>query len=173
MIMENSPRYRILLFARHMSWVAVIASLVGAALMFFIGAWDVIEAYGVYFGISWIVPEAIRTPHTGNIAMAELISAMDSFLFALVLIIFGYGIFHLFITNADPEKKIPLPGWARITSIKEMKTTLVHVILAILFVEFLEAVIKTDQPWLPWQGLALPGAIVLLAAALKLMHDEK
>jgi uncharacterized membrane protein YqhA len=107
---------------------------------------------------------------SSQMSVATLVSAVDVFLFALVLLIFSYGIYHLFIINKEEANYLRLPEWARITSLAELKTILAEVIIVILFVELLESVLNVTTEWLPWLGLVVPCAIVLLAGALKLMR---
>jgi len=58
-------------------------------------------------------------------------------LFALVLVIFPYGIYTLFIKRED-ETKMKLSQWLHIKTISQLKTTLVQVIIVILAVNLLE-----------------------------------
>jgi len=102
-----------------------------------------------------------------------MVSAMDTFLFALVLLIFAYGVFHLFIATGDKIMEASLPEWARIESVTQLKTILAQVIIVILFVDFLESVISSGLEWMPWEGLTTPLAVLLLAGALRLMHTKE
>jgi len=157
---------------RYLALISVISSLLGSALMFFIGAFKTYAAFNAFFqGGSVFQVERFHEHETSSrVAIATLIAAVDAYLFALVLLIFAYGIYHLFIYNQEQHPIFHLPQWARITNFSELKTILAEVIIVILFVEFLESVINVKTEWLPWEGLVVPFAIVLLAGALKFMH---
>jgi len=161
---------------RYMSWIAVIASLIGSLLMFLIGGYKTIIAVGEFLGFSTIIsPNEPLSQHIspGNLAMASMVSAVDVFLFALILLIFAFGVYHLFIADHEKHKDFPLPAWARINSVTELKTTLAQVIIIILFVDFLESAVSAGLQWVPWEALVSPIAILLLAGALRLIHTSE
>lgn len=158
---------------RYLAIISVIASLIGSALMFFVGA------IKTYLAIGYVLEGGLFTAtenfhqhlsSSSQMAVATLVSAVDVFLFALVLLIFSYGVYHLFIINKEQEANLKLPEWARVTSLAELKMILAEVIIVILFVEFLESVMNIKSEWLPWEGVILPFAILLMAAAVKFMH---
>ncbi len=103
---------RLLVNLRHMAFVAVLFSFVGAALAFAIGASQVRMALA-------------EQGHGGETSVVLLISSLDSFLVALALLYFGYGIHALTAKNAEVTSG-DVPRW------------LVHVIIVILMVLFLD-----------------------------------
>ena len=70
--------------------------------------------------------------------LAAFVSSVDIFLFAMVLVIFGMGIYELFINKIDPveRKADSRPSWLQIQSIDELKSSLGKVILMVLIVSF-------------------------------------
>ena len=83
--------------SRFLTLVAVVASLLGAIVMFFVAASDVLGLFSLarqYSNNALTVPEhlALRARIVASIAQS-----VDGFLFALVLIIFALGIYELFI----------------------------------------------------------------------------
>lgn len=160
------------LIFRYLALIAVISSLMGSTLMFIVGAYKTYIAVSYFFQGGKFFTAGNLDEHltSSQMSVATLVSAVDVFLFALVLLIFSYGIYHLFIINKKQADNLKLPEWARITSLSELKAILAEVIIVILFVEFLESVLNVTTEWLPWQGLVVPFAILLLAGALKLMH---
>ena len=159
---------------RYISWIAVIALITGSGLMFLLGGYKTFMAIGYFFGLSDIYRTEEIPPQVSliNLSMATLVSAMDIFLFALILLIFAYGILHLFIATGD-NQNIPLPEIMRINNITQLKTILAQVIIIILFVDFLESVITVGLKWVPLEALVTPLAILLLAAALRLMREHE
>ncbi len=116
---------------RYICIAAVISLFAGAVLMSVIGAERTLNAFNIYlFG-----PGPVQLPHhlnQGSLASVALVQAVDAFLFALVLLIFSYGIYTLFIANVTDTGKTKLPRWLHIESISELKTTLIQVIIVIL-----------------------------------------
>jgi len=160
---------------RYISWIAVIGSMLGSFLMFIVGGYKTYLAFVMFFSAPLTLNQENNVPlvNRGNHAMATLVSAMDIFLFALVLLIFGYGIYNLFISSMRGDKEIKLPGFMRIENLSQLKATLAEVIVIILFVDFLESVINEGTKWVPWEGVVTPVAILLLAGAFRLMQTKE
>ncbi|MFA4826273.1 MAG: YqhA family protein [Methanoregula sp.] len=154
---------------RYISLIAVISLFVGAALMFIVGAFRTLNAIlFLFFDVgTLIIPEHLDR---GTVTSVALVQAVDAFLFALVLLIFSYGIYNLFINSQKESTRQDLPGWLRISSISELKTTLLQVIIVILAVNVLEHVILVGSDALKWETLIIPISIVCLAGALLMMH---
>jgi len=94
--------------------------------------------------------------------------ATDAFLFAMVLVIFAYAIAFGFVLDLSAEERARLPAWMRISSVGELKHTLVEVILVYLVVDFATDVANGDHH-LAWTSLVLPLSILAIAAALRLL----
>ena len=110
--------------------------------------------------------------HEGGEEMSiALISSVDTFLFATVLLVFAMGIYELFISKIDPASRHEdsRPNWLEIHSLDDLKGAVGKVILMILIVRLFETAVKMhyDQPvHLVWLGVAL----LFVAAALYLQH---
>ena len=154
---------------RYISLIAVVSLFVGAFLMFIIGAVRTLNAilYLFFEAGSMSIPEHLSR---GALVSVAMVQAVDAFLFALVLLIFSFGIYNLFINRPDETSRQALPGWLRINSISELKTTLIQVIIVILAVNVLEHVILVGSEALKWETLIIPISIVCLAVALLMMH---
>ena len=158
---------------RYICIVAVISLFAGSALMFLSGALHILDAYLIFF-FGRSITNLPGHLSQGSAASVVLIQAVDTFLFALVLLIFSYGVYTLFINNqVDPDGTGRLPAWLRIGSISQLKTILVQVIIVILAVNLLEHVVIVGSEALKWETLIIPASMVGLALALKLMHTEK
>ena len=101
----------------------------------------------------------------------SLAQSIDVFLFALVMMIFAYGILYLFIFEDEEKKRSTFPGWLRIKSIFQLKIILGEVIIFILFVHFLENATSTGYANLSLEHLILPGAILLLSLSLMVLRQ--
>ncbi len=155
---------------RYMTALAVVAALLGAALLLFIGSYSVVEAFLLFLGF--------RAPHVvGNEAteaVVAVIESLDNFLLALVLIYFAYSIYFLFIRDeptAEQQAAVDMPAWLQVEDLGHMKRVLLEVILVLIAVFFLKLVF-TEQQELAWTVLILPLTIVAIAISLKLVHFD-
>ena len=82
-----------ILYLRYISLIAVAFSFLGAGFMFYIGAVKTIKAFTIYF--TGEVGTGVHQ-HLSNssLTLISMLESLDMFLFALVLLIFAYGIFH-------------------------------------------------------------------------------
>lgn len=94
----------------------------------------------------------------------QIIESVDTFLVALVLLIFAIGIYELFIGKFDPIIRIndKRPSWMRVTSIDDLKSSLVKVLLIAMIVGFYkQTLIVTDYQNLMFLAIG----ILLISAA--------
>jgi uncharacterized membrane protein YqhA len=144
--------------------LAVLGSLVSSILMFVRGVIVIYQTTMEFFHHP--------TSHEGGEELAiALISSVDTFLFATVLLIFAMGIYELFISKIDPASRHEdsRPNWLEIHSLDDLKGAVGKVILMILIVRLFETAVKMkyEQPLhLLWLGLA----VLFVAAALYLQH---
>ena len=151
---------------RFVALVAVFSVFMGSFAMFYIGA------YKTFFAIWYLVTNVRPLDLDPNLSLtdfvaAELLHSLDSFMFALVLLYAGYGIFNLVISRTEILKE-GVPASLVPTSIDELKQTLAVVIIIILFVLFLEIGWSSldELTNKTWELLVYPIAIALLAMAL-------
>ena len=147
--------------------LAVIFSMLGGIALFMVASvdvWHVVTTvFNNYFG------------HAGHIAnfheviVAELIGAVDLYLIAIVLFIFGFGLYELFISQIDVAKKSAASKILEIHSLDELKDKLAKVIIMVLIVGFFKRAMNTTYDG-PTEMLYLSGAILGLALAFYFMH---
>ncbi|RTZ16363.1 YqhA family protein [Vibrio aquaticus] len=162
-------------YFRFISWIAIICSMVGSALLFIIGASKTYTAIEVF--LLGAVPSAeLQHLDSADIAISYIVKSLDTFLVALVLFIFAHGIYTLFIKsdNSPQAENQPL-SWIKTPNIGHLKNKLTEVIIVILFVKFLELVLINFNQ-LSWEILLLPASILLLSLGVKLLalgqHNE-
>ncbi|MAW82105.1 MAG: hypothetical protein CMI63_17850 [Parvularcula sp.] len=154
--------------------VAVAASLGGALLMFYLGAENTFNAFAHQFTTS---PKPVEGLPDDEATVISLMVALDNFLIGVVLLFFGYGVYGLFVRPDFNSRDLGLPEWLHVDQIGQLKQTLAEVIVVVLFVLFLRVALQTFQSGAGAITLAdvgrflmLPLAIVLLAAALRLVE---
>ncbi|GAV75404.1 UPF0114 domain-containing protein [Cephalotus follicularis] len=134
---------------RFLALFAVGGSLAGSLLCFLNGCVYIVDAYKVY----WTC--CLKGIHTGQMVL-RLVEAIDVYLAGTVMLIFGMGLYGLFISNAplnlSPGADRALKGsslfgmfslkerpkWMKISSLDELKTKVGHVIVMILLVKMFE-----------------------------------
>ena len=99
-----------------------------------------------------------------ELVVTSVMHGIDAFLFGIVLVIFAYAIAFGFVFDSSIEGWHSLPAWMRISSISELKNTLVEVILLYLLVDFATdwAELEGDPAW---TLLTKPLSILAIAAA--------
>lgn len=156
----------ILYYSRYFAFIAVVGAILSSFILFIQGFGLIIKGLVGFF----------RDPYERYEALFEqLVSSVDVFLFALVLIIFGVGVYELFIANIDPEDKpaATRPTWLKISSVDDLKSSLGKVILMVLIVSFFKHVLEIDaEMWSPTALLYLAIGILLIAGALYLTHKS-
>ncbi|MCL7022204.1 hypothetical protein MKW94_030419 [Papaver nudicaule] len=134
---------------RFLALFAIAGSLAGSLLCFLNGCVYIYEAYKVYW------TSCVKGIHSGQMVL-RLVEAIDVYLAGTVMLIFGMGLYGLFISNsphdAPPSTDRALKGsslfgmfalterptWMKISSLDELKTKVGHVIVMILLVKMFE-----------------------------------
>jgi len=147
--------------------LAVIFSMIGGISLFIVASVDVwhvaMMVFTNYFG------HAGHVPNFHEKIVAELIGAVDLYLIAIVLFIFGFGLYELFISQIDVAKKSAASKILEIHSLDELKDKLAKVIIMVLIVGFFKRAMNTEYGG-PLEMLYLSGAILGLALAFYFMH---
>lgn len=131
---KTARKFECLLFySRYLTIFAVIGSLLSALVLFIRGSVVVVRGF-----IDFVNSIGDNLHGDYEKLIEAFVSSVDIYLFAMVLIIFGMGIYELFINKIDPvEKKVDSrPSWLQISSIDELKSSLGKVILMVLIVSF-------------------------------------
>ncbi len=164
--MNNSRFEQVIGNVRFAALVAVLASALGSLLMFLIGGTKVYFAFSGYLEALFIGSDAVKL--SSNAAIDYMVQAIDAFLIAVVLMIFGGGIYNLFIREVDT----PEPGTKRLLEIKnisQLKRVLAEVIVVILMVRFLEEALNGLDEY-RWEMLILPAAVLMMAIAVRALN---
>ncbi|KAK9913024.1 hypothetical protein M0R45_036851 [Rubus argutus] len=166
---------------RFLALLAVGGSLAGSLLCFLNGCVYIVDAYRVYWG------SCVKGHHTGQMVL-RLVEAIDVYLAGTVMLIFGMGLYGLFISNvpndvpssADRALKgsslfgmfalKERPKWMKISSLDELKTKVGHVIVMILLVKMFERS-KMVQITTGLDLLSYSVCIFLSSASLYILHN--
>lgn len=154
-----------LYFTRYLTLLAVFGALISAVALFIKGSIIVFD------GLLEFISD-IGNPHYEHM-LETFVSSVDIFLFAMVLIIFGVGIYELFITQIDPvlQKVDGRPSWMQVNNVDDLKSSLGKVILMVLIVTFFKHSIEVEYGNVN-DLLKLGVGIVLIALALFITHKS-
>lgn len=141
---------RLIELSRYAVAVPAITSIVASFVLMVIGVWEVVMS----------VIHLIDTSVSIKLTVVAILTAVDTFLLATVLLVIGYGLYELFVDN-----EVKLPEWLEIRSLDDLKTKLIGVIVAILAVVFLGALVdRSDANSVMLIGAGVGAVVIGLAA---------
>jgi len=149
--------------------VAVICSLVAALLMFYLAAVDTFYTIDHLASYGFVTDPEHRDELRAE-AVAEVVEVIDVFLLAIVLLIFGLGLYELYISKIDHAYEDGNDASNHLLSIHnldDLKSRLGKVIMMILIVKFFELAIGMEVEDIN-DLLMFAGGVLLSAGALVL-----
>ncbi|MEW5745857.1 MAG: YqhA family protein [Nitrospirota bacterium] len=160
---------RILWESRLVILLAVVASILAALLLVVIGSYDILHvlADAAYaFGDASVYAAFHKT------AITHIIGALDAYLIATVLIIFGIGLYELFISKIEHiENDTRSSKILVIHSLDQLKEKLAKVIIMVLIVTFFKHAVNFSYGDI-MSILALSAGIFLVALSIYLTHKK-
>lgn len=150
--------------------LAVIASIVSALLLILLGTYDIFMLLKKVFH-AFSAPEIYED--LNKTAVTYIINAVDFYLISTVLIIFGVGLYELFISKIDyVEKDTRSSKILVIHTLDQLKEKLAKVIIMVLIVTFFKHAL-----YLKYENvlniLYLGAGILLVSLALYFTHKDK
>ena len=130
---------------RYIVVLSVFFSVVAAISLFVLGS------YEIYHAIVHLNPltneykevEGVLIPISHHSDMLlELITAIDLYLIGVVLLIFGFGIYELFISKIDVARADQGVTILEIKNLDQLKNKIIKVIIMVLIVSFFESILK-------------------------------
>ncbi|MDQ7729103.1 YqhA family protein [Halomonas sp. SpR8] len=150
--------------SRFLVMLAVVPSLMGSLILFIVGTVDILT----------VVADVLRyylvggTPNIHDSLVPDIIIAVDIYLIAIVLLIFGLGIYRLFVSRIDQaEARFPHHPF-NVASLDQLKDKIARVVILAVIIEFFRAVVDIRFAT-PLEAIYLALSILALAAALYLM----
>ncbi|MGM0449624.1 MAG: YqhA family protein [Pseudomonadota bacterium] len=128
---------RFLWQSRFLVLIAVIASLLGASLLFVVGTLDIIGI--IVASVEYYLGHGGKDIH--DFIVTDIIIAMDIYLIAVVLLIFGLGIYRLFISPIEESETHGNYHPFNVKSFDELKDKIVRVVILAVIIEFFRAVV--------------------------------
>ena len=137
--MSNNKFENILWSTRFVVIIAVVLSIISSISLFLIGGWDIIQA------TIFNNPLFNENINNSNDLLFKIISSIDLFLIGIVLLIFGFGVYELFISEIDFAKDKFADSTLKINSLDQLKNKIIKVIIIVLIVKFFEKVLKQSH----------------------------
>jgi uncharacterized membrane protein YqhA len=165
---EQSPWERwietVLWNSRFLVMLAVVPSLMGSLLLFIVGTLDIVSVGGDVLHYYFI--DDSRNIH--DTLVPNIIMAVDIYLIAIVLLIFGLGVYRLFVSRIDQaEVRYPTHPF-NVASLDQLKDKIARVVILAVIIEFFRAVVDIRFST-PLEAIYLALSVLALAAALYLM----
>ena len=127
---------------RYIVVLAVLFSVLAAIALFVLGSYEIIHS---------VIYKNPLTNHEfqGNHSdmLLELITAIDLYLIGVVLLIFGFGIYELFVSRIDIARADESVTILEIENLDELKNKIIKVIIMVLIVSFFERILKISQSY--------------------------
>lgn len=156
--------------------VAVLASIAGAMVLVYVTTADVVSLVGHashYVTTDDVSPgPGLASPRAElrNATVAHVVEIVDGYLLATFLLIFGLGLYELFISDIDQAKAARAASKVLvIESLDDLKSRLAKVVLLILVVRIFEHAVQMRVDTTA-DLLRFAGAIALVGLALFLAH---
>jgi uncharacterized membrane protein YqhA len=141
---------RLIELSRFAVAVPAVTSIIASFVLMGIGVWEVVMS----------IVHLIDTSVSIKLTVVAILTAVDTFLLATVLLVIGYGLYELFV-----DSEVKLPEWLEIRSLDDLKTKLIGVIVAVLAVVFLGALVdRSDANSVMLLGAGVGAVVVGLAA---------
>ena len=119
--------------------VPVVMSLASTLLTFAVGTRDIVRSIKYFL----YAPEGEKS---ANIALASVVSGIDFYLIGVALLIFGYGLYELLISEIDVYRDQPdtddSGGLLDIRNLDQLKEKLVKVLVVALIVSAFKSMIS-------------------------------
>jgi len=119
-------------FSRYIVILAVVLSILSSFSLIAIASWDIVEA--IFIDNPMFKSEI----DNNNQFLFKIISSIDLFLIGIVLLIFGFGVYELFVKDIDFAKGKFVESTFKLNSLDQFKNKIIKVIIILrIFYSFL------------------------------------
>ncbi|WP_150910088.1 YqhA family protein [Marinobacter halotolerans] len=150
--------------SRLLVMLAVVPSLIGATVLFIIGTVDIFKV--VLDTLTYYFSDSATDIH--DTVVPDIIIAVDIYLIAIVLLIFGSGVYRLFVSPIDQAEQHAGHHPFNVQSFDQLKDKITRVVILAVIIEFFRAVVDIRFQT-PLDAIYLAVSVLALAAALFLM----
>jgi uncharacterized membrane protein YqhA len=151
--------------SRFLVLIAVVSSLIGSLVLFVVGTLDILKV-GLS-AVNYYLGRSEQDIH--EFIVTDIILAIDIYLVAVVLLMFGAGVYRLFISPIDQSEESGVAHPFNIQTFDELKDKIVRVVILAVIIEFFRAVVDI-QFITPLDAIYLALSVLALAASVYLMN---
>ncbi|NIC07089.1 YqhA family protein [Billgrantia bachuensis] len=156
---------RLLWSSRFLVLLAVIPSLAAALALFIIGTMDILKLVLATAGY-YLVGAG---PDIHDTVVPSVVMAVDIYLVAIVLLIFGLGVYRLFVSPIEQAEEHATGHPFNVQSFDQLKDKIARVVILAVIIEFFRAVVDIRFQT-PLEAIYLALSVLALAGALYLMN---
>ena len=150
---------------RWLVFLAVIASLISALILFLVGLYEIIHL--VILFISTSSYELFYSK-----ILSTVIASVDIFLIGTFLLVFALGLYELFISKIDPAEKDPLGQRVLvIKNLEDLKEKLGRLVIMVLIVAFFKQVLHLEFKN-PLETVYIAVGVLMVSLALYFTHKK-
>ena len=124
---------------RYVTLLAVTLSIISSIYLMILGSWEILEAIIFY---NPLIDSSIQE---NNEVLFKIISSIDLFIIAIVLLIFGFGVYELFVSEIDFAHSKFKDSPLIIRDLDQLKNKITKVIIIVLIVKFFERILKYSE----------------------------
>lgn len=158
---------KILWSTRYIVLFAVVSSVFASIVLFLVGSWEIGEK--IYHSIYNLV----NGKEYHSELLVGIIQGVDLYLISVVLMIFGFGIYELFISKIDIARQNVDITILEIENLDELKQKIIKVIIMVLIVTFFERILKLGDNFnTPEDMLWFAVSILALSIGIYLVRKE-
>ena len=157
---------KILWSTRYVVLVAVISSVLAAIALFGVGSYEIFNS--IFSEIPRLMIDH-REAHQN--LLVGVIAGIDLYLIGVVLMIFGFGIYELFISKIDIARSNLDITILEIENLDELKQKIIKVIIMVLIVTFFERILELDYNT-PMEMLWFAVSILALSLGIYLVRKD-
>lgn len=155
---------RFLWGSRFLVMAAVIPSLLGALVLFLIGTLDIFELI-----IDTVAYYALGVgPDIHETVVPSIVMAVDIYLVAIVLLVFGLGVYRLFVSPIEQAENYAPKHPFNVESFDQLKDKIARVVILAVIIEFFRAVVDIRFQT-PLEAIYLALSVLALSVAIYLM----
>tara|TARA_Y100000766_G_C18898698_1_gene602265 strand:+ start:501 stop:1061 length:561 start_codon:yes stop_codon:yes gene_type:complete len=152
---------------RYVVIFAVVFSVIGSISLFVLGSFEILET--LYKQLPKLMSGEVKD-HSEM--LYKLITAVDLYLIGVVLLIFGFGIYELFISKIDIARQDEAVTILEIENLEELKNKIIKVIIMVLIVSFFERILKNQNFTDPQDMLYFAVSIFALSLGVYFIKKE-
>ena len=158
---------KLLWSTRYIVLFAVVSSVLASIVLFLVGSWEIAEK--IYHSFHNLV----NGKEYHSELLVGIIQGVDLYLISVVLMIFGFGIYELFISKIDIARKNVDITILEIENLDELKQKIIKVIIMVLIVTFFERILKLGDNFnTPEDMLWFAVSILALSIGIYLVRKE-